>query len=162
MLSREVLSVSSCSSQRFCNYRTCSRLRLSRIFLATTALSHAGLQSKAEHSSSVSPTYSKQEARRRKLHYLKAELAKSWSAWRWEADRNQDTRTQKHRGRRGNWDGCGDRDRKLPMEKEVKSYRAIGKGKKTKNSYWNTSNCRIPSVWVRGWWGDWGADLINM
>lgn len=130
MLSTEVSGVSSCISQRFCNYRTCSRLRLSRIFLATTALRHTGLQSKTECRSSVSPTYSKQEARRRKLHYLKAELAKSWSAWRWGSDRNQDTRMQRQTERRGNWDGYGDGHSKLHVEKEAKRFRASRKEKK--------------------------------
>ena len=130
MLSTEVSGVSSRISQRFCNYRTCSRLRLGRIFLATTAVRHTGLQSKTERRSSISPTYSKQEARRRKLRYLKAELAKSWSAWRWGADRNQDTRTQRQSERRGNWDGYGDRGSKPHVEKGVKRLRANGKEKK--------------------------------
>lgn len=130
MLSTEVSGVSSCISQRCCNYRTCSRPKLSRIFLATTALRHAGLQSKTERSSSISPTYSKQEARRRKLHYLKVELAKSWSAWRWGADRKQDTRIRRQNGRRGNWGTYGDRDSKPHVEKEVKRFRASKKKKK--------------------------------
>lgn len=120
MLSTKVSGVRSCISQRFCNYITRSRLRLSRIFLATTALRHSGLQSKSECRSSISSTYSKQEVRRRKLHYLKAKLAKSWSAWRWGADRNQGTRTQRHSERGGNWDICGDRDSKLRVEMKIR------------------------------------------
>lgn len=155
MLSTEVSGVSSCISQRCCNYRTCSRLRLSRIFLATTALRHTGLQSKTECRSSISPTYSKQEARRRKLHYLKAEFAKSWSAWRWGADRNWDTRVQRQSERRRNWDGYGDRDSKLHVEKEVKRFRDSRKEKKIQKSCWNVGDCekdwRIHLVWVRDW-----------
>lgn len=99
-----------------------SRLRLSRIFLATPALCHTGLQSKAERRSSVSPTYSQQEVRRRKLHYLKAECAKSWSAWRWGADRNQDTRMQTESDRRRKWENYSDKDGKWHMKKEVKKF----------------------------------------